>query len=323
MSRPVSRVLAALELLLAHGSISGPELGRRLGVDPRTVRRYIGSLEEMGIPVTAESGRGGGYSLVAGFKLPPMTFSGEEALSLSLGLLAVRHLGLAGAAPGIESARAKLERVLPAPLRQRARAAEATLRLELPEARAGASGALLATVAEATQRERRLRILYLARDGSETERDLDSYGIAFRGGRWYVAGHCHLRGGPRTFRLDRIRQVRELPESFRRPPDFDVLAHITASIAGLPRAHSAVILLRCDLKVARRQVFGTLGLLEERAEGTRLRVQTDDLPWLARELARFEVPFDIERPAALRRALATHLRKLASRLDPPGSPAAP
>ncbi|MCB1037845.1 MAG: YafY family transcriptional regulator, partial [Acidobacteria bacterium] len=226
MSRPTSRVLATLELLQAHGTLSGPELARRLGVHGRTVRRYLAALEELGIPVTAEPGRGGGYSLVAGFKLPPMMFTDEEALSLSLGLLAVRHLGLGDAAPGVESARAKLERVLPESLRRRARTAEEAISLELPVGSVPASGQVLGALAAAVQRRRRVRLIYRAGDGSETERDLDGYGLAFRAGSWYLAGYCHLRRGIRTFRVDRIRSVRELEEGFERPHSFDLLAHL-------------------------------------------------------------------------------------------------
>src|SRR6266849_6624372 len=107
MPRPTTRVLAVLELLQTHGRMSGAELARRIEVDGRTVRRYISMLEELGIPITAERGRDGAYMLVAGFKLPPMMFTDDEALALSVGLLAARGLGLAGAAPAVASAQAK------------------------------------------------------------------------------------------------------------------------------------------------------------------------------------------------------------------------
>lgn len=83
MSKPTVRVLALLELLQSHGQLSGSELARRLEVDGRTLRRYIVALEELGIPISAERGRHGGYRLVAGFKLPPLMFSAEETLAVS------------------------------------------------------------------------------------------------------------------------------------------------------------------------------------------------------------------------------------------------
>ncbi|UUZ65423.1 HTH domain-containing protein [Polaromonas sp. P1-6] len=99
MYSPTTRVLTVLELLQTHGRLSGAELARRLEVDGRTLRRYIAKLEDLGIPVVAERGRYGCYSLVAGFKLPPMMFTDDEALALSIGLVAARSLGLAEAAP--------------------------------------------------------------------------------------------------------------------------------------------------------------------------------------------------------------------------------
>ena len=90
MSSPTTRVLTVLELLQSHGRLSGAELAGRLGVDGRTLRRYIERLDELGIPVTSSRGRYGHYSLVAGFKLPPMMFTDDEALAISVGLLASR-----------------------------------------------------------------------------------------------------------------------------------------------------------------------------------------------------------------------------------------
>ena len=111
MSRPTTRVLTVLELLQTHGRMSGAQLARAARGRPPTVRRYIAMLEELGIPIIAERGRDGAYLLVAGFKLPPMMFTDDEALALSVGLLAARGLGLAEAAPAVASAQAKLERV--------------------------------------------------------------------------------------------------------------------------------------------------------------------------------------------------------------------
>ena len=85
MYHPTTRVLAVLELLQTHGRMSGADMSARLAVDARTLRRYIVMLEEMGIPITTERGRHGGYSLMAGYQMPPMMFTDDEALALSVG----------------------------------------------------------------------------------------------------------------------------------------------------------------------------------------------------------------------------------------------
>ncbi len=94
MYSPTTRLLTILELLQTYQQLSSSELAERLEVDARTVRRYILMLQDMGIPIEAELGRDGGYSLRPGFKLPPMMFTNDEVLALVLGLLVVRHFGL-------------------------------------------------------------------------------------------------------------------------------------------------------------------------------------------------------------------------------------
>jgi predicted DNA-binding transcriptional regulator YafY len=300
-----TNVLAMLELLQTRGQMSGAELARRLAVDPRTVRRYVGVLEELGIPLVAERGRHGAYGLVAGFKLPPMLFTDDEALALSLGLLAARGLGLAGAAPAVASAQAKLERVMPPNLKRRLRAVDETVQLELSRPISTADNSALAALSTAAQMRLRVAMRY-----HDAERGFDPYGLAYRRGCWYAVGWCHLRRGVRSFRLDRIQSVRVLEASFTRPKDFDALEHLTFSVATIPRKHAVDVVLHTDLATARRELFPTLGILEPAKDGVLLRGQCDDLKWFARELARLPFAFTIKSPRALRTALASCAREL-------------
>lgn len=311
MARPTARVLAVLELLQTHRRMTGSELAARLEVDGRTVRRYVALLQEIGIPLTAERGRDGAYMLVAGFKLPPMMFTDDEALALSVGLVAARGLGLASAATAASSAQAKLERVMPDALKRRARAVDETVTLELSRPTAPADNAALATLTAAAQVRDRVRLRYRPREGAVTERAFDAYGLAYRRGRWYAVGWCHLRHGMRSFRLDRVESATRLPVSFERPERFDALAHLTTSIARLPRAHAAEVLLETDLATARRELFPVAGVLEPVAGGVVLHAQADDLDWLARELARLPFAFAVAKPRALRTAVAGLARRLA------------
>src|SRR5947209_6400505 len=107
--RPTARVLAVLELLQSHGRMSGPELARRLEVNIRTVRDYIAILVDLGIPVEAELGRYGAYRLRPGYKLPPLIFTEDEALALTLSLLVAREHGMTQTSPAFESVLAKVE----------------------------------------------------------------------------------------------------------------------------------------------------------------------------------------------------------------------
>lgn len=310
MGNPTTRVLALLELLQTHGLMSGTTLAARLGVDTRTLRRYIVVLESLGVPVLAQRGRDGGYSLMHGFKLPPMMFTNDEALALALGLVASRSLGLNTAAPAGASALAKLERVMPDKLRRGVRAVSETVSLDIARAAAAGDAGVLATLSAAAQRRQRVHLDYLAPQQVRTRRDVDPYGLAYLGGNWYLVAHCHLRGDTRSFRLDRIQGVAILPASFGRPAGFDALAYMTAAITRLPRAHTVKVLLHTDLQGARAAIFSTFGLLEAAPGGTMLTSQADDLDWMAREMARLPFTFSIQEPPALHDALARHVAVL-------------
>jgi len=311
MPHPTTRVLAVLELLQSRGRISGPELARRIDVDVRTLRRYIALLEELGIPITTERGRYGAYMLVAGFKLPPMMFTDGEALALSMGLLAARNLGLHAGVSALASAQAKLERVLPERLKRRLHAVEATVRLEPRESMsAQTDSAALMALSHAAHENERVHLHYRSAQGEETERDFDTYGLGFRSGAWYAVGHCHLRRGVRSFRLDRVLNVQPRGIRFTRPAGFDVLEWLNRTIATLPRAHHVEVLLRTDLVTARNQFSPAIGLFETTGEGVLLRARTDDLAWFARQLARVSCNFEIRTPQRLCKELALHARSL-------------
>jgi predicted DNA-binding transcriptional regulator YafY len=310
MYHPTTRVLALLELLQTHGRMSGAELAPRLGVDRRTLRRYVGKLEDIGIPITAERGRAGGYALMPGFKLPPMMFTEDETLALSLGLLAARGLGLAEAAPAVASAQAKLERVMPNGLKRRVRAVGDTVKLDAARTIAPANNQALVGLTNAAQACRRVVLRYRDQAGEESVRRFDPYGLAFRHGRWYAAGMCHLRQALRTFRLDRIADVAPLAEPFERPPGFDAMAHVIQAVATLPRAFAIEVLLKTDIAAVRAHLFAEAGVLEQTAEGVVIHAQSDELDWFARQLAGMPFDFEIRQPPALHAAVGECVQRL-------------
>jgi len=312
MYHPTTRVLALLELLQTHGRMSGAELAPRLGVDRRTLRRYVGKLEDIGIPIVAERGRAGGYALMPGFKLPPMMFTEDETLALSLGLLAARGLGLAEAAPAVASAQAKLERVMPDGLKRRVRAVDETVKLDAAPAPASkrADNRALVALTGAAQACRRVVLHYQNQNGDASVRRFDPFGVAFRHGRWYAVGMCHLRRELRTFRLDRIAGVEPLPEKFDRPQGFDPMAHLVQAIATLPRAFAIEVLLKTDLASARAHLFAEAGIFEESAGGVVIHAQSDELDWFARQLAGMPFDFEIRHPPELHAAVADCVRRL-------------
>ena len=301
-----------LALLQAHGRMSGPELAQRLEVNIRTLRRYIIMLQDLGIPIEAERGRNGAYVLSAGFKLPPMMFTNEEALALTIGLVSARHLNLADTDRAVESAIAKLERVMPLDLKSRVRALTETITLDQNRASSTPpSEVVLSTMSSAAQLHQRVHIRYRPNRGEETERDFDPYGLTYYQHRWYAVGYCHLRQDLRSFRLDRVTQVNLINAGFERPEGFDPLSYLMQAIAIMPRKYAFELLLKTDIDTAQKEVFDVLGILEADQDGVILRGSVEDLDWLARQISIFSFDFIVREPAGLKEELRKHSVKLA------------
>ena len=311
MHFPTTRVLTVLELLQSRGQISGPELAERLEVDARTIRRYITMLQDLGIPVEAARGRYGTYRLRPGFKLPPLMFTDDEALALTLGLIAARNMNLMATVPATEGALAKVERVLPLALRTRVQAVQETLVFDASAPHSKPDHETLITLCTAAKQRNCVKLCYRAYEAKEeTERVIDPYGLVYRSGYWYVVGYCHLRSALRTFRLDRVVEVQIQNESFVRPADFDCLEFVVRSLPQTPNTWFVEVLLNTTLEEAQSLIPPALALLEQVTNGVMLRCYVQRLEWIALELVRLRCPFVVYQPVELRQTL----RQLAERV---------
>ena len=312
MGTSTSRLLELLELLQAKPLVTGRELGDRLGIDRRTVRRDVATLQRLGIPVEGERGVGGGYRLRPGYRLPPLMLTEDEATAVVLGLTAARRLAL-GDADGTDGALAKIHRVLPDALRRRVEALEATLAFTghaiTGEPPAGETVLLLA---EAIRRGRRVRVTYRSFEGERTTRELSPYGLVVHAGRWYLAAYDHRRSALRTFRVDRIRGAGIGGASAVTAPDgFDALEHVSRSLAQVPWPWEVDVLLDLPVDDARSRIPGTLAELGEEDGGTALRMRVSSLDWAASLLAGLGCRFRVRTPTELRASVAGLSERLA------------
>jgi predicted DNA-binding transcriptional regulator YafY len=300
MYSPVTRLLTVLDLLQSRPSITAAQLAERLEVNGRSARRYIGMLQDLGIPIEAERGRYGGYRLRPGYKLPPLMWTEEEALAVTLGLRAAQQLGLARTLPTVESALAKVERVLPTSLRERVQAVQEMVVLDVGEPTTSTQTEHVALLSMAAYRGLRTTMSYQAKAGEQTERLFDCYGLAYHGGRWYAIGYCHLRQSLRVFRLDRIQHVKLCEEQFTRPAHFDCLAYAVQSFLTMPsRWLVEAVLETTPDQLDRRAVPPGFASLEETEGGLLLRAYDDDLEHVARFLVHLGCPFRVVQPPEL------------------------
>ena len=312
MASPTSRLLELLEALQSRPVATGAELADQLGVDARTVRRYVVALQDLGIPVEGQRGSGGGYRLRPGYRLPPLMLTGDEAVVVVLGLVAARRLGLDTESAAADEALAKVFRVLPTELRRRSEALEHALGFT-GEAAGGApvAGEDVLLLADAIRRRRRVRAGYTSFAGERSRRELSPYGLVVHAGRWYLAAYDHGREDERTFRVDRISGPALLDTAAEPAPDgFDAVAHVSASLARVPWTWEAEVLLDLPLETARERLSHILAELAPDGTGTLMRIRAESLDWLAGVLAGAECGFEIRRPEELRAAV----HRLAARL---------
>lgn len=317
MPRPTARVLALLELLQSGGVRTARELAARLAVDERTVRRYVEHLLELDVPVETVRGRYGGYRIGAGYRVPPLMLTDEEAVAVVLGLAASARSGpSATVRTAAETAAAKVRRVLPAPVAEQV-AGLLDVRTSAPDPRPSATPADRITAASAAAAECRPLLVRHRRGEEVSERHVQPWGVVEHGGHWYLVGPDSASAEVRTFRLDRVEHLEPVEGRFAVPEGFDPVREVLASIASAPRDYAVRVLVRASEDRIRRHLPPAVARLrplpadEAGEEGwVRVRLEARRLDWVAGVLAALDAPFRIEQPEPLRR----EVRALAERL---------
>ena len=300
MYDPIMRVLTVLEILQARDHVTGAELAERLEVDLRTVQRYIVRLKDLHIPVDSSRGVGGAYRLRPGFRLPPLLMTNEEAFALSLGLRALRQIGLSAFAPATESALAKLGRMLPDSLRESIRTVEDVVAIEPGPWVVSTSVECLIRAASAIRTGKTIRFAYQSHDGAASHRQIEPYAVMHTDGRWYLIGHCLLRNALRTFRMDRISDIDVCAASFRRPSDFDARRYLHERMPFIQSDYQIDVWIDMPIEEAERMFVPMRVIAEEQEGGTRLRCGQDRLEMFAAMLLSMGRRIVVHSPAEMR-----------------------
>jgi predicted DNA-binding transcriptional regulator YafY len=286
------RVLSLLNLLQSRPVWSGPELAERLGVTTRCIRRDITRLRELGYPVNATHGTGGGYRLGRGRALPPLLLDDAEAVAVAVCLRLAAGGTVAGADEATLRALAKLDQVMPAPLRAKVKAVH-----ESTDTLLGASEVvdpdILLALATACRAHQRVRFSYArVRPGDDLGgRYVEPYRMVATGRRWYLMAYDLDRDDWRTFRLDRITAAAGTGWVFtpRRAPEAMDFVRRSISRSGYP--HVARVLVRAPLEQVRAGFNPTWVTLSEHSDGTLLTTGAERLTWLAFWLT--TIPYEI------------------------------
>lgn len=309
MTRASGRLLSLLSLLQARRDWPGQLLAERLNVTPRTVRRDIDRLRELGYPVVAVKGPDGGYRLEAGADVPPLLFDDDQAVAVTMALQLAAASG-ADIGDAATRALATMRQVMPARLRHRIDAVQVTV-VERNAARPVVDSAVLLALSAAVRAHEVLRFDY----GTELPRRVEPHHLINRAGRWYLVGWDLERADWRIYRADRMTPKTPTGPRFspREVPGGDVAAFVNARFKGAtggkdawPCQGEALI----DLPAAEVAPFAGDGIVEHIGDD-RCRLVTGSWSWvgLAASLGRFDAAVHVVGPAELRNAASVLARR--------------
>lgn len=318
MSDPTARTLALLSLLQTHRHWPGSELAERLGVSERTVRRDVDRLRELGYPVLAAPGVDGGYQLAAGAHVPPLLVDDDEAVALAVGLRAAAGAAIDGIEETTVRVMAKLDQILPDRLRRRVDALNSNVEVLRWAPRDHVPAASLTTLAQACRDSEEVRFEYTRRDGESARRLVQPHQLVSVGQRWYLVAWDVRRADWRTFRVDRMDELRLAGARFERRelPAESAAAFVASGLRSATQTHEAVVRVDGDPDrvAAMSRWFG--GQMTPVAnDATMLRIGADAVEWLASMIAILATSFDVtvqEAPSEVFDLLAAAAERLAT-----------
>lgn len=266
------RLLSILLLLQSHRRLTARELARRLEVSERTILRDMEALSGSGVPVVAERGTGGGWSLLGDYQTRLTGLSATEIQSLFLARPR-RLMADLGFERQAESALIKLEASLSDSARRQAEFARRRILIDTSGWRGTAESiACLPAILDALWRERQVRFVYARELCEPAERQVDPLGLVAKGSAWYLV--ARIDGEVRTYRVSRMSDAAVLDGPAEVPEDFDLASYWQRSAAEfrekLPRYHATFL---ADPAIMRRVRYKGWRLESETPEGNRLRVR--------------------------------------------------
>ena len=297
-----SKLITLIMLLQRQPNQKAAHLAEELDVSVRTLHRYFQMLDEMGIPIYSERGPNGGFSLVRGYRMPPLVFTPEEAVAVCLGTGLVEQMWGQLYQDAARGALAKLENVLPDEQRDEVTWAKRSLvSAGLHRADLDLLSPLLEKLRRAVRERRRVSMVY--RSGSSEQparRGVDAYALVYRWGWWYVVGYCQMRQALRSFRVDRVEELVLLNEVFNLPDDFDVRAYLAQEFAGQPQIAARLRFAPQAAHLARMNRSAWADLQEEPDGAVIVTSLSPDLNWAASSALAFGPLVSVLAPPELR-----------------------
>ena len=298
-----TRLLRLLAMLQARRDWSGQDLASRLEVSTRTIRTDIERLRELGYPVEATPGVGGGYRLGHGTTMPPLLLDDEEAVAVAVALRTTAGAGVTGIEEASLRMLVKLEQLLPSRLRHRIDAMRAAT-VSVPGAGPTVDSAVLSAIAGAIRASERLRFDYVDHNDRETRRITEPQRLVVWGRRWYLLAWDVDRADWRTFRVDRIKPKIPTGPRFKPRPltDEDAASYVQRSAGSATWRYRARIRIHAPLDEVRPLLPLAVDVSSDGPDRCIIQAGSDTPHQLALYIGLLDTDFEILEPSDLAEA---------------------
>lgn len=328
--RSEARLLSLLGMFASGRTYSAQELAAHFDCTPRTIRRDIAELRELGYVIGSEPGTAGGYRAESRTMLPPLQLEAGEALATAVGLALLRGAGLD--TEHADSATAKMRAMLPTALRTTV--ADISSAVSVSEGNApGVDIASVITLASAINAQTLATFHYWksrpayddilggpaghgdsaavgssnARTGAPdatvataadagaavgATRRVEPIRLVVLGAHWYLFAWDQDRTDHRVFRLDRMSEVHATTLTFPSRDHPDAEAAVSAAVTTTAYPRTAVLRAETSIAQAKEWFPTRAATITEATDGVRITFGFDDLRWVAASLA--AIPADLE-----------------------------
>lgn len=299
----IDRLTAILIHLQTKRVVKAEEIADRFGMSLRTVYRDVKALMEAGVPIGSEAGKG--YFIVDGFHLPPVMFTQDEANSMMLAGKLVEKIADKSVQAAFDSALYKIKSVLNEDEKDNLETLDSNIQIHF-RGRATTNDQFpdhfMTEIQRAVAKKQILKIDYCNANGEVTQRVVEPAGIFFYSLAWHLIGWCQLRNGYRDFRSDRIKNLINTGEVFKKRSDVSLKEYLQAMFVSNQTLEQAVVVF--DKAALKYRPLSSATIQTDLGDRVRAEFMMDSIDFIARWLLMFGKGAEIVSPDRLRERVA-------------------
>ncbi len=315
----IDRISAILIQLQSRRVVKASDIAERFNISLRTVYRDVKTLEEAGIPLIGEAGVG--YSIMEGYRLPPVMFTREEAIAFLTAEKFVEKLTDRNTLTNYQSAMYKVRAILKTTEKDLLEGMDNRIAvIETPVQQNSHTNNHIQTILNGIINKNILTIKYFASHSQEdTKRDIEPVGIFYLSSYWHLIAYCRLRNAYRDFRVDRIKSLTVTDEQFN--AEHPTLKDYITKTA--KEKHLEEVVIRVERKIHHYldgQKFYSGFISEKEVDGKmEMMFLCDSLTHFGRWFMMFGDNAEIVKPEQLKEEVKQIVNKLLERIDNPVS----